>query len=326
MPENRWSWFPLGGGVSDWEKTTFYTFEILSHGNELPIRNDTKIMISFFKKGWWEWHDKGREEKPRVLSFGCSQSKADPTWFMVRWLSFLLYGFFPQPCSQRLGEWVFCKVSAPNRDFHTFGFTGFPFKGGTIDPLGRGQAVLILGREHVLYLRKLCTLHSFAVQNPGGKKRASPSHNIRGREKERWRGKEDSRRGKERTKGSNWVSINERMLCHGVPIQRNVPHHVAVMQKEEVIVGAQLLTTVHSSCIYGCALCWEHGVSNRTLEERHQPGFGKKWRGLPHLESSTGKRGWDWGAGLHLGMCPYSSYYLTAVIICGHHHRQQSCI
>lgn len=70
------------------------------------------------------------------------------------------------------------------------------------------------------------------------------------------------------------------MLCHGVPIQRNVPHHVVIMQKEEVIVRAQLLTTVHSSCIYGCALCWEHGVSNRTLEERHQPGFGKNGGGF----------------------------------------------
>lgn len=47
-PENLSCWSLLGGEVADWEGDfTFCNFGILNHVNELPIKNNSKVMIVF---------------------------------------------------------------------------------------------------------------------------------------------------------------------------------------------------------------------------------------------------------------------------------------
>lgn len=77
---------------------------------------------------------------------------------------------------------------------------------------------------------------------------------------------------------------------------------------------------------HGCALSQERGVSkrttdvvkldqrNKTLEECHQPGFGKNGRGFLAWKVVQ-VRELGWGTSPHLEMCPHISYYLTAVTI-----------
>ena len=87
-------------------------------------------------------------------------------------------------------------------------------------------------------------MHSITLEK---KKGLIPSPNVRGREKESWKGKGDSRRGKERTNGttecpsmSGWYI----MVTH----TEECAASSGMARKEEVSLGAQLLTVVHSPC------------------------------------------------------------------------------
>lgn len=87
-------------------------------------------------------------------------------------------------------------------------------------------------------------MHSITLEE---KKGLIPSPNVRGREKESRRGKGDSRRGKEKTNSttecpsmSSWYT----MVIH----TEECATSSGMARKEEVRLGAQLLTVVHSSC------------------------------------------------------------------------------
>lgn len=195
-----------------------------------------------------------------------------------------------------------------------------------IDPIARGcdsQAALILGRDHVLFLRKLCALHDCNGEPWRKKSALSPVKKLEGREKERLR--ERGREGKERENKRKQLSVHRPVTgapwCIRAEERRVTWPHSERGGASSVPSCCMLFTLyVPKAVLYAVSVGWgkEPQVWWSFIEEtklfwRMSAWVWKGWKGLPHFQSSTGERGLGRGTGPHFSPCFYISCYLTAV-------------